>query len=244
MLNLAFDGVSVEVAELNAVRRENGHVAIGEEKHVARVAQDRGHVGSDEILALAEADHHGRTFARRDDFIRIPPAQDGEREYAAQILDRGAHRTFQIAFEIFFDQMRDDFGVGLGRESVALALELFLERQKVFDDAVVDDDDIAGAVAVRMGVFFRGAPVRGPAGMADAVIAVDRIETQHVFQVAKFSRRAANAESIVVTVDGEAGGIITAILKAFEAVEDDGNGALRAHVPHDSAHKFIVRNCH
>ena len=126
--------------------------------------------------------------------------------------------------------MRDDFGVGFGLEGMALALELFLERQKIFDDAVVDDDDIAGTVAVRMGVFFGGAAVRGPAGMADAVIAIDGIEAQNVFKIAQFPRSAADPESLIVTVDGEPGGIVTAIFEAFEAVQDDGNGALRADV--------------
>ena len=168
--------------------------------------------------------------------------EDGEREDAAELLDGAADSAFQIAFEIFFDQMRDDFGVGFGLEDVAFALELFLQRQEVFDDAVVDDDDVAGAVAVRMGVFFGGAAVRGPAGMADAVVAIDRIEAQDVFEVAKFTRRAADAEGLIVAVDGDARGIIAAVFEAFQAIQNDRNGALRAHIADNSAHKFIVRN--
>ena len=110
--------------------------------------------------------------------------EHGQGENAAQLLDGAADRAFQIALEILFDQVRDDFGVGLGLEDVAFALQLFFERQEVFDDAVVDDDDVAGAIAVRMGVLFGGTAVRGPAGMADAVVAVDRIEAQNVFEVA------------------------------------------------------------
>jgi hypothetical protein len=79
--------------------------------------------------------------------------------------------------------------------------------------------------------------------MADAIIAVDGIEAQNVFKVAQLSGSPADPEGVVVTVDGEPGGVVTAILEAFEAVEDDGNGALRAHVAYDSAHEFIVRNC-
>ena len=41
------------------------------------------------------------------------------------------------------DQVRDDLGVGLGDELVALRLELALELEVVLDDAVVDDDDPA-----------------------------------------------------------------------------------------------------
>ncbi len=69
--------------------------------------------------------------------------------------------------------MGDDFGVGLGDELVAVGDELGLEGEVVFDDAVVDDDEGAGAVAVGVGVLFGGAAVGGPAGVADAEGAVD-----------------------------------------------------------------------
>jgi hypothetical protein len=77
-----------------------------------------------------------------------------------------------------FDQVRDDLGVGLGDELVALRGELALEFEIIFDDAVVDDDDAAGAVAVRVRVLFGGAAVRGPARVADAECAVERMLAQ------------------------------------------------------------------
>ena len=72
--------------------------------------------------------------------------------------------------KMLFDEVRDDFGIGLGGELVAFFDQLFLEAEIVFDDAVVHDDDFAGAIAMRMGIFFGGAAVRGPAGVADAVV--------------------------------------------------------------------------
>jgi hypothetical protein len=84
--------------------------------------------------------------------------------------------------------------------------------------------------------------MRGPAGMADAVIAVDGIEAQNVFEVAEFPRRAANAEGLIVLVNGHARGIVSAVFEAFQAIHDDGNGALRPYITHYSAHKLIVRN--
>src|SRR4029450_2224671 len=65
--------------------------------------------------------------------------------------------------------VRDYFGVGLGDESVALLLQLSLELQVVLDDAVVDDDEPAGAVAVRMRVFFSGPSVRRPPRVPETV---------------------------------------------------------------------------
>ena len=77
------------------------------------------------------------------------------------------------AFRIFLDEMRDDFGVGFGDEFVSFALQLFFQLQIILDDAVVDHHDLAGAIAVRVRIFFGGAAVRGPAGVADAVGAFD-----------------------------------------------------------------------
>ena len=56
------------------------------------------------------------------------------------------------------------------------ALQLLLQIEIVLDDAVVDDDDLAGAVAVRMGVLLGRPAVRRPARVADAVVAGDRID--------------------------------------------------------------------
>jgi hypothetical protein len=86
------------------------------------------------------------------------------------------------------NEVGNDLGVGLGDELVALGGELALQVEIVFDDAVVDNDDAAGAVAMRVGVLFRGPAVRGPAGVADAEGAVERMLAQHFFQVGRACR--------------------------------------------------------
>jgi len=97
------------------------------------------------------------------------------------------------AFEkMFLDQVSDDFGVSLGGELVAFVDQFFLQTEIVFDDAVMYDDDFAAAVAMRMSVFFRGTPVRGPAGVADAIAAVQRFEADGFFQVAQLAFRTAH----------------------------------------------------
>ena len=102
---------------------------------------------------------------------------------------------------ILFDEVSDDFRIGFGDELVAFALELFLEFEIVFDDAVVNDDDFAAAVAMRVGIFFRGAAVRGPAGVADPVRALDGRFLNDFFEVAELARRPANLKfpSLVTT---------------------------------------------
>ena len=132
--------------------------------------------------------------------------------------------------------MGDDFGVGFAGEAVALGDELLLESQVVFDDAVVHDDERARAVAVRVGVFFGGAAVGGPAGVADAVGAVDRVVAENEIEVAELARGAAELQRVAAAGDGDARGVIAAVLEAGKAFHDDGDAGLGADVADDSAH--------
>ena len=100
--------------------------------------------------------------------------------------------------EIFLDQVGDDFGVGFGDELVAFVDELSLQRQVVLDDAVVHHHDASGAIAMRMRVLFGGPAVRGPAGVADAVGAVERLQADGLFQVAQLAFGAANLQALAI----------------------------------------------
>jgi hypothetical protein len=103
---------------------------------------------------------------------------------------------FESQFEFVLDDVGDDFGVGFGEELVALGGEGGLELEVVFDDAVVHDDERAGAVAVGVGVFFGGAAVGGPAGVADAVGAVDGVAGEDLGEVAELAGSAAELERV------------------------------------------------
>ena len=72
--DLAVHGAAVEIAQPHAGWREDGHIAIGQEEHVARVAEDGGDVGGDEVLVIADADDHRRAVARGDDLVRVGAA--------------------------------------------------------------------------------------------------------------------------------------------------------------------------
>ncbi len=131
-------------------------------EHVARVAQDRRYVRCNEILAIAQADYHRRPQAGSHDFVRVRTGDHAQREHARKVPHCPAHRFFQVALVVFLHQVRDHFGVGLGDKLVALELELLFELPVVFDDAVVDHHDVAGAIAMRMCIFLAWTPVGGP----------------------------------------------------------------------------------
>src|SRR5213079_1361004 len=107
-------------------------------------------------------------------------------------------------------------------------------------DAVVDDDDVALAVAMRVGILLGGTAVGGPAGVADAVDAVDGVELDGLLEVPQLALGAADLELVITAVDGETGRVVPAIFEALQAFQDDRNGALSSDIAHDSAHTIII----
>jgi hypothetical protein len=65
-------------------------------------------------------------------------------------------------------QDRHRLGVGLGLEGMTRRFELAPQCLEILDDAVMDDGDLAGGVAVRVRIAVGGTTVGGPAGVAQA----------------------------------------------------------------------------
>ena len=178
------DRTAEEVGEAHAGARDDRHLFVAEEHHVARVAQDGRDVGRHEELAVAETHDDRRTVADRDDLLGVVGRDQHQREEPPHQHERAPHGVLEpVVLHLAFNEVRNDLGVGLGDELVPLALQFELQIEVVLDDAVVDDHDLAGAVAVRMCVFLGRPAVRRPARMADAVVAADRVVDDHFFQV-------------------------------------------------------------
>ena len=137
--------------------------------------------------------------------------------------------------------MGDDFGVGFGDEFMALGGEFTLQFQVILNDAVVDDDDAAGAIPMRVGVLFRGASMCGPAGVADAVCALDGMLAQNLFEIAELARSAANLKrGSGWTADGDARRVVAAIFQTPQPLDDDRDYLLGTDITDDSAHTEIL----
>ena len=91
----ALDGLAVEVGELDAVEGEDGHVAVGEEVHIAGVVEDSGNVRGDEVFAFAYADDDGRSGARGNDLVGLSGGEDAECEGSGESLDGAADGVFE-----------------------------------------------------------------------------------------------------------------------------------------------------
>jgi hypothetical protein len=71
------------------------------------------------------------------------------------------------------NEMRQHLRIRLGFESMAPLLELLSERLVIFNHSIVNKIKATGFVTVRVGVFTRYRTMGGPAGMADAGMALN-----------------------------------------------------------------------
>ena len=129
---------------------------------------------------------------------------------------RGCLLGGHAALQVEVDQLSHGFGVGLGREFLTFGLELGAEGSVVLDDAVMDDGHARGAV--RVGVALRRRAVGGPARVADAGEAGERVVLKRFGQV---DQLAAGAPALDVAVDerGDAGAVIAAVFEAAQRVQ-------------------------
>ena len=118
-------GLAVEVGEIDALGRQDGHIAVVQKEHVAGMAQDGGHIGGDEKFVIAQADRRPAGRSARPRFCCGSRLEMTLMAKTPVICLHGlAHRVFQVAVEIFLYQMRDDFGIGFGVEVVAFRGQL------------------------------------------------------------------------------------------------------------------------
>ena len=135
------------------------------------------------------------------DGFRLPMDESRDRFVeSAEMLLRGLESGYCEYDGKFIKQIGK-----LAKDEKEFFLKLIFELQIIFDDSVMDNYDFAGAIAMRVRVFFGGAPVGGPARVADAVSAVERAETNCLFEIAQFSLSAADLEFVTFTDDGDAG---------------------------------------
>ncbi|CFR82204.1 Uncharacterised protein [Mycobacterium tuberculosis] len=135
-------------------------------------------------------------------------------------------------------QVRRDLGIGVAGKLDTGSLQLPAQDGEVLDDAVVDDGDLAGSVAVRVRVAVGGTTVGGPAGVAQAGSSGQRRgrHFRHGFlEVGQPARTPAHGEC--ATVDQrDARRVVAAVLHPAQRVHDDDVGGAPPDVTDNSAH--------
>ena len=186
-LYVARDRAAFDIENLDAFFTDLGNIAVFHKDHAPRVRQERRHVGGQKVFFFAQTNDERRVFAGGDQAIRIVRRDNTERIGALHLLQGCDHSLRQIAFEIFFDQMGEDFGVGLRLKLVAPGDQLLLEIDVILDDSVMNHDISAFAAGMRVSVFFGRTAVRRPARMPQADRAIERLARELLFQISELA---------------------------------------------------------
>ena len=136
------------------------------------------------------------------------------------------------------DAVGNHFGVGLRLKRVAQALQAGAFGFEVFDNAVVNHGDLLLGLAgyMRVGIGLGNAAVGGPAGVADAQVAV------HAFGNSGFGHQGhaantAHAFDAAGGAHGNAGGVVATVFQPFQAVGEKINHiVVGADGANDAAH--------
>jgi hypothetical protein len=76
--------------------------------------------------------------------------------------------------------------------------------------------------------------------MADAVSAVERAETDRLFEIAQFSFGAPDLELVVFINDCDPGGVVAAIFEFPQPIDDERHHLLVPDVSNNSTHAFAI----
>ena len=225
------------VVDVHADSGDTGGVAFLQEDEPARHRQERGDVGRDEVLADAEPDHDRAALAGDHDTVGIGPADDGERIGALQSGDGLLHGVEQVfgVVERRTDQVGDDLRVRLGAELAPCLGELVPQGFEVFDDAVVDQRHVL-ARHVRVRVALAGDAMRRPSGVSDAAGSAQRLGRERVGEDPHLALGPVPPDASVDPEDGDAGGVVSTVFEAPQALHQDRDDVALSDRSDDSTH--------
>ena len=197
-------------------KRELREGVVFEHDHIARLVDERHDIARDERAAFALAHHDGRIFAGAHDDAWLGIAHNRDAVRTGQAIGCLAHRLEQIAVVCFFNQMSNDFGIGLAREHMSATNEFFFERGIVLDDAVMHYGDIVRAGRMRVRVILARFAVGCPTRMANAARAVDIHVLNHGLKAGDLANLVLHVEA-QRRLHGDARRIVAAVFHALQA---------------------------
>ena len=128
------------------VAGDRDDLVLAELEGVAGVLDERGDVGGQEVLALADPDDERGVAPGGDHPVGVLRVDRDQGERALQPAADVLHRRGQVPprGQLGLDEVGGDLGVGLGEQLVPGRLQLGAQRGEVLDDPVVHQRDPAG----------------------------------------------------------------------------------------------------
>jgi len=185
-----------------------------------------------ELLFRLDTDQKWRTAASGDDFIwivlRLEDKGEGTLELFEDGLDKLGKGDALVRLRVvnIFREYGDGLRIRLALKLVAAVLENESEGGGIGDDAIVDDDEVAGRIrSQRVAVYHRGRAVGGPARVCDRDLRVEHFRSVD-FRAGDPLSKACDLANFLevehlagrIAIDTDAGRIVTTVLLAGETI--------------------------
>jgi len=133
----------------------------------------------------------------------------------------------------------NDLGIGIRVELHTLNRQISAQFEVVFDNAIVNQDNIPGAANVRVSVAGGRFAMGCPAGMPYADGTLQRLCIHQGGKFAQFTGFTPNLNTPRFN-HGNARRIITTIFQPAQTVEDNWRGVLPADVANNTTHRYSL----
>jgi hypothetical protein len=103
----------------------------------------------------------------------------------------------------------------------------------------VDDHNLARLVAVRVGVFLGGAPVRGPARVPDAVITIERVKAYRFLEIPELALGPAKRQHAILVHHRYTRRIVPAVFELPKPIDYERHNLFISNVSNNSTHIYL-----
>ena len=239
------DGRAVDARVAHLIPCYRSHLADGQVGYITHMRKQRGDVAGKQHFLFAVPDDYAARVAEleRDYLVRLLPAHHHDRICAFHSSCHGAHRIFKRAAfaHVRFDEIRNALGVRLRIELVSFGYEFLLQFQVVLEYAVVHDQNIAGAIGVRVSVEVGRPAVRRPARMPDAAVAVRQAIPQFAAELGQLARRLVQLRHTGFVQHRDPRAVVATILERAKPLQNYRSRRSFSYVANDSTH--IIHPC-
>ena len=249
------DGLPHEIGDDDRIGADADRLVLAQLQGLLGVGDKGGHVGTQEVLPIAQAHNQRRVVPDPDNQVGLPAVDDQDGEGA---LEHPGHTTGSLedirgslGIDDFLGSLADELGghlgVGGGGECVPFGLQVQSKLRGVFDDSVMDDGDPAVPALVGMGIQVGRFTVGGPAGVTDTH---GRVRQGGFLDIRK---EVLQPPGLLAHLDlfhtggrqGHTGGVVSTVFEAPEAIQADfkrpSTGRMhRSGISNDSTHGPLV----
>ncbi len=243
LVMLLFHRHQLVVKHVDAVRRQHGDLPVVHIGHIPGVLDDGRHVGGKIVAVLTKAQDQRAVLPGGNEGIGIVGTDDAQGVGALDAPQAPAHGLQHAValVVVIFQQLGYHLRVRVGGEDHAQLLQVFLDLQIVFDDAVVHQSDGTVLADMGMGVDVVGLAVGSPAGVSDAKAAVQiGAAVDHIAEHLQPALALFHLETMLFRAHGHTGRVIAPVFHPGQAVQQDRRRLLPSHISNNSAHKMSI----